>query len=441
MTYDVIVVGARVAGAATALLLARQGLRVLAVDRAAFPSDTLSSHQVQPPGVERLARWGLLDRLGDAPPTRRVRFASSGTVLDGAFPAGGAIHSPRRTVLDHALVEAARAAGAEVRERWRVAELIWEGGRVVGVRGSSPGGQDTAERARLVVGADGKRSFVAQAVRARADRRHAPRSFASYTYWAGVPMTAGELHQREGLAAAAFPTNDGLTMVYMSAPLAGFEAFRADPEGAYLAALDRCGDLGARVRAGTRAERLRTTPDLPNHVRPAHGPGWCLVGDARVTMDPVSAQGIANALRDAESLAGAIVAGLGGPVTTRPGGPVTTHLRDAIITRAGGPVTTRLRGASPLRAALATHQRDRDRALRPTYDFTLRLATYHSGPAERLFLRALADLRRPAEVERLFGAFAGMTPVDDFFDARTALRLAAARLTGGAGRRWSTTVG
>jgi 2-polyprenyl-6-methoxyphenol hydroxylase-like FAD-dependent oxidoreductase len=394
MGYDVIVVGARVAGAATALLLARQRLRVLVVDRAAFPSDTLSSHQIQPPGVERLARWGLLDRLGDAPATDRIHFDSPGAVLDGAFPAGGAIRSPRRTVLDHALVDAARAAGAEVRERWRVAELLWEAGRVTGVRGSSPGSQPVLERAPLVVGADGKRSFVAEAVGARAHRRRAPRSFASYTYWAGVPVTAGELHQREGLAVAVFPTNDGLTMVYMSAPLAGFDAFRADAEGGYLAALDRCGDLGARVRAGTRAERLRTTPDLPNHFRPAYGPGWCLVGDAGVTMDPVSAQGIANALRDAEGLAGAITAGLG--------------------------------GRRPLRAALADHRRDRDRTLRPMYDFTLRLATYHSGPAERLFLRALAERAEPAEVERLFGAFAGMTPVDEFFNARTALRLAGA---------------
>jgi 2-polyprenyl-6-methoxyphenol hydroxylase-like FAD-dependent oxidoreductase len=406
MGYDVIVVGARVAGAATALLLARQGLRVLAVDRATFPSDTLSSHQIQPPGVARLARWGLLDRLGDAPPTHRVRFDSPGAVIDGAFPAGGAIHSPRRTVLDHALVEAARAAGAEVRERWRVEEIVWADGGVAGIRGRSGGGPLRTERAPLVVGADGKRSFVAEAVRARAYRQRAPRSFASYTYWAGVPVTAGELHQREGLAAAVFPTNGGLTMVYMSAPLARFDAFRADPEGGYLAALDRCGDLGARVRAGTRAERLRTTPDLPNHVREAHGPGWCLAGDAGVTMDPVSAQGIANALRDAEGLAGAITAGLG--------------------------------GARPLRAALAAHQRDRDRALRPMYDFTLRLAAYHSGPAERFFLRALAERQDPAEVERLFGAFAGMAPVDGFFNARTALRLAAARLAGGVTARLCT---
>jgi len=395
MGYDVIVVGARVAGAATALLLARRGLRVLAVDRAAFPSDTLSSHQIQPPGVERLSRWGLLDRLGDAPPTRRVRFDAPGVMLDGTFPGDGAIHSPRRTVLDLALVEAARAAGAEVRERWRVEELVREGGRVVGVRGSSPGGQLMTERARLVVGADGKRSFVAQAVGAGAYRQRPPQSFASYTYWAGVPVPAGELHQREGLAVAVFPTNADLTMVYVSAPIAAFDTFRADAEGRYLAMLDRCGDLGARVRAGTRAERLRTTPDLPNHFRPVHGPGWCLVGDAGVTMDPVSAQGIANALRDAEGLSAAIAAGLG--------------------------------GALPLDAALAAHQRERDRALRPMYDFTLRLATYHSGPAERWFLRSLAERRDPAEVRRLFGAFAGMTRVDEFFSTRSALRLLTSR--------------
>jgi 2-polyprenyl-6-methoxyphenol hydroxylase-like FAD-dependent oxidoreductase len=404
MGYDVIVVGARVAGAATALLLARQGLRVLAVDRAAFPSDTLSSHQIQPPGVERLSRWGLLDRLGDAPPTHRVRFDTPAAVLEGSFPAGGAIHSPRRTLLDHVLVEAARAAGAEVRERWRVEELVWEDGRVAGIRGSGAGSRRVTERAPLVVGADGKRSFVAEAVGARARRRRSSRSFASYTYWADLPVTVGELHQREGLAAAVFPTNGGLTMVFVAAPLAGFDAFRADPERGYLAALDRCGDLGARVRAGTRAERLRTTPDLPNHVREAHGPGWCLAGDARVTMDPVSAQGIANALADAEGLAAAITAGLG--------------------------------GACPLRAALAAHQRERDRALRPMYDFTLGLAAYHSGPLDRLFLRTLARRRDPAEVARLLGAFAGMTPVDEFFNARTVLRLTAARLAGDASARF-----
>src|SRR5687768_17002669 len=105
MAYDVIVVGGRVAGAATALLLARQGVRVLAVDRARFPSDTLSTHQVQVTGAARLRRWGLLDPLlaAGTPGTREVRLDIDRTVLTGAFPAYDGVDtliSPRRTVLD-----------------------------------------------------------------------------------------------------------------------------------------------------------------------------------------------------------------------------------------------------------------------------------------------------------------------------------------------------
>ena len=171
--HDVIVVGARVAGASTAMLLAREGLDVLVVDRAAFPSDTLSTHQVQLPGVARLARWGLLDRVvaSGAPAASRVRFDTGPVVLEGAFPAFqgvDAVYSPRRTILDELLVEAAREAGAEVRERFAVDELVTEDGRVTGVRGRDAAGAPVTERARLVVGADGKRSRVAGAVGAAA---------------------------------------------------------------------------------------------------------------------------------------------------------------------------------------------------------------------------------------------------------------------------------
>src|SRR5436190_11379271 len=186
MGYDVIVVGARVAGAATAMLLARAGLRVLAVDRVSFPSDTVSSHQVQVPGVARLHRWGLLDRLRAAgtPPTRRVRFDSGDVVLGGTFPAYDgvdALYSPRRTILDSLLVDAARTAGAEVREHFRVEELVWRDGRVTGVRGRQRGRTPTTETARLVIGADGKRSFVADAVGAARYRQRPVRSFACYS--------------------------------------------------------------------------------------------------------------------------------------------------------------------------------------------------------------------------------------------------------------------
>ncbi|GGM07029.1 NAD(P)/FAD-dependent oxidoreductase [Dactylosporangium sucinum] len=297
--WDVVIVGARVAGAATALLQARRGARVLLVDRVRFPSDTLSTHQVQPAGIDMLERWGLLKAVGNAPGHERVRFDIDGIVIDGAFPQRGRLYSPRRTVLDAALVEAAAGAGAEVVQGYHVAGLLRaDDGRVVGIRG-----RDGSEhRAGLVVGADGKHSLVAREVGARTVVEAPVRTVASYSYWEGVELGHGELYHRRGRAVAAFPTNDGLTMVYACAPLDEFDTWRRDPERSLLDSLGNCGDLGARVRAGRRIERVRTTNDLPNRVRQATGPGWALVGDARMVMDPVTAQGISNALRDAEQV-------------------------------------------------------------------------------------------------------------------------------------------
>jgi 2-polyprenyl-6-methoxyphenol hydroxylase-like FAD-dependent oxidoreductase len=398
--HDVIVVGARVAGAATAMLLARQGLRVLAVDRVSFPSDTISSHQLQVPGVALLHRWGLLGKLTAAgtPPARRVRFdAGGGLVMDGQFPACegvDALYSPRRTLLDTILVEAAREAGAEVRENFRVTQVTVSGGRVTGIRGSARGCPEVTETASLVIGADGKRSLVAGAVGARRYRELPARSFASYSYWAGVPVTGGELYQRPGRAVAVFPTNDALTMVYTAAPMTEFASARADLEGHYLRTLDLCGDLGERVRSGTRAERLRTTPDQPSMFRCPHGAGWALAGDAGVVMDSISAQGMTNALRDASYLSGAVVAGLG--------------------------------GSRPLADALRGHQRRRDRAIRGVYDFTLGLAAFPPAtPAQRLFLAAVAADQQ--ETDRFLGAFTGIVPPEQYFGLGTAVRLLGTR--------------
>jgi 2-polyprenyl-6-methoxyphenol hydroxylase-like FAD-dependent oxidoreductase len=398
--YDVIVVGARVAGAATAMLIAKQGLRVLAVDRASFPSDTISSHQLQVPGVALLHRWGLMDRLTSAgtPPVRRVRFdAGDGVLLDGRFPAYAgvdALYSPRRTLLDTILVEAAREAGAEIREDFRVTELTGSDDRVTGIRGSARGRPEVTESASLVIGADGKRSLVAGAVGARRYRERPVRSFASYSYWEGVPVSAGELYQRPRRAVAVFPTNGDLTMVYVAAPMAEFASARADLEGHYLRTLDLCGDLGERVRGGRRAERLRTTPDQPNTFRCSHGAGWALAGDAGVVMDSVSAQGMTNALRDASYLSAAVVAGLG--------------------------------GSRPLAAALHDHQGRRDRAVRGMYDFTLGLAAFRPASfGQRRFLAAVAADQR--ETDRFLGAFAGIVPPEDYFTLGTAVRVLGSR--------------
>ena len=392
--YDVIVVGARVAGAATAVLLARQGLRVLAVDRVSFPSDTVSSHQLQVPGAALLHRWGLLGKLTAAgtPPARRVRFdAGGGLVMDGQFPACegvDALYSPRRTLLDSTLVE------AEVRENFRVTQVTGSSGRVTGIRGSARGRPAVAETASLVIGTDGKRSLVAGAVGARRYRQRPVRSFASYSYWAGVPVCGGELYQRPGRAVAVFPTNDELTMVYTAAPMTEFASARADLEGHYLRSLDLCGDLGERVRSGSRAERLRTTPDQPNTFRYSHGPGWALAGDAGVVMDSISAQGMTNALRDASYLSDAVAAGLG--------------------------------GSRPLASALLDHQRRRDRAIRGMYDFTLGLAAFPPAtPGQRYFLAAVAADQQ--ETDRFLGAFAGIVPPQQYFTRGTAVRILGTR--------------
>jgi 2-polyprenyl-6-methoxyphenol hydroxylase-like FAD-dependent oxidoreductase len=410
MKYDVIVVGARVAGAASAMLLARAGLRVLAVDRVTFPSDTVSSHQVQVPGVALLDRWGLLDRLRAAgtPPTHRVRFDPGHVVLEGAFPSLGGVdtlYSPRRTVLDEALVAAAREAGADVIEGARAEEIVVDGrGRVSGIRAATRSGGTLPATATLVVGADGKHSFVADRVGARRYRRRPVRAFACYGYFAGLPAPVGELYQRPNRSVAVFPTNAELTMVYVAGPIAEFDSFRRDIEQSYLRCLDACGDLGHRARSAVRVERLRTTPDQPNTFRAASGPGWALVGDAGVVMDSITAQGISNALRDADRLAEAIVAGIGGSV--------------------------------PLDRALADCGRLRDREISGMFDFTTQLAKFRRiGPLGRQFFSSVHD--RPGEVDRFLGAFAGITPVERYFSLRNAARILGApgMFTAFAGRR------
>jgi flavin-dependent dehydrogenase len=391
--YDAIVVGARVAGAPTAMLLARRGLKVLVLDKARFPSDTLSTHQVQVPGVARLARWGLLERIEAAgtPATRDVRFDPGSAVLRGRWPefdGVDALYSPRRRVLDTVLVEAAREAGAELREGVAVDELLWEDGRVAGVR---CGG--VRERAGIVIGADGRHSRVAKAVGALAYHVEPARTCAYYAYWSDVPAAGGEIYLRERRAIGAWPTNDGLLLTYVAAPVDEFPTFRADPEGALLRSLDLAGDLGERVRAGQRAERVYGTADLESRFHVPHGPGWALAGDAGLRMDPVTGQGIADAFRDAELVAAAVAGEI----------------------------------------SFADYQARRDAAALPMYEATLDLARCAPPRLEQLLLYEALE-RRPAEIPGFLGAICGAIPMEEYFGPRNLLRLLGPRKFLKAGR-------
>ena len=311
--YDVIVVGGRCAGAPTAMLLAREGHRVLLVDKATFPSDTMSTHIVHPPGIASLERWGLLDQLvaSGCPPIATYSFdfgpltiAGSPRPIDGVALA----YCPRRTVLDKLLVDAAAEAGVDVREGFTVDEVLIADGRVEGIRGHAAGGAQVTERARVVVGADGRHSLVAKAVQPESYNERPSRNAMYYAYWSGLPTEGFETtirtEHRRGWAVN--PTHDDLTVLVFGWPVEEFHANRSDIEGNFMKTVELSPEFAGRVRAARRETRFVGAADLPGFFRKPFGPGWALVGDAGYHKNPITAMGINDAFRDAELVARAI---------------------------------------------------------------------------------------------------------------------------------------
>ena len=309
-SYDAIVIGARCAGSPTAMLLARKGYRVLVVDRATFPSDTVSTHILHPLGVASLARWGLLDRLTatGCPPIHTYDFDFGPFTISGKPGTADAAlaYCPRRTVLDKLLVDAAAEAGAEVREGFVVDEILFEDGRVTGIRGHSKTGGPVTERARVVVGADGRHSLVAGAVKPEQYNEKPPLLCGYYSYWSDLPMDGRfetYIRPRRGFAAA--PTHDGLTLVIAGWPASEFEENKKHVEQSYLSAIDLAPAFAERLRAAKRQAPFAGAM-VPNFFRKPYGPGWALVGDAGYNKDFITAQGMLDAFRDAETCAGAL---------------------------------------------------------------------------------------------------------------------------------------
>ncbi|MGW7264881.1 NAD(P)/FAD-dependent oxidoreductase [Streptomyces sp. NPDC054842] len=309
--YDVIVIGARCAGSPTAMLFARQGYRVLLLEKAQFPQDTLSSHYIHMQGMALLKRWGLLDALRDAGcrPITRQSYEGPGVRIDGfSEPLEGLHHTyaPRRYVLDPILAEGAVAAGVEFRQSCQVKDLVWEDDRVVGVRYSTPGGTETEDRARLVVGADGMRSVVARKAGAPNVIEHPRVTCTYYSYWADVPSHF-ELYERPGRWIGVIPTNDDLTLLMTYFPQEEYNDVRKGVEPFYLDSFRTTApELYERMAAGRRVEQLYGTGHQENYFRKAYGPGWVLVGDAVNHKDSITARGITEAFVQAQSLTGHI---------------------------------------------------------------------------------------------------------------------------------------
>ena len=361
-TFDVIIVGARCAGSPTAMLLARKGYRVLAVDRASFPSDTVSTHILHPVSVGAITRWGLLDRLvaTGCPPIHTYTFDFGPFTIAGApgTDKNPLAYCPRRTILDKLLVDAAAESGAEIRQGFTVEEIIIEGSRAVGIKGQSKHGGSITEYADVVIGADGRHSKVSEAVHPEQYLEKPPLMAGYYSYWSGLPM-GGRFEQyiREKRGFAVAPTHDDLTLVIAGWPHAEFSENKKDIEGSYLKTIEQAPAFAERLRGATR-EAPFAGAAVPNYFRKPYGPGWALVGDAGYNKDFITAQGILDAFRDAELCA--------------------TALDESFS------------GVQPFEDAMGEYQRTRDAQVGAMYEFTCELATLEPPPPElQQLLRAI----------------------------------------------------
>jgi 2-polyprenyl-6-methoxyphenol hydroxylase-like FAD-dependent oxidoreductase len=372
--HDVVVVGARCAGAATAMLLARAGHRVVMVDRSRPSTDTNSTHSLVRGGVVQLARWGLLDEAvaTGVPEIRSVSFHQDGEVTRRTVKDRAGVDfliAPRRYVLDDLLASAAVASGATLVTGTTVTGVVRDAdGRVRGVTTRDADGTPRDLTARLVVGADGVHSSMARYVGAETTERHEPSGASFYTYVSDVPWDGFEFHLGDRAFAGVFPTHADEACVWLSRPVADLASVigaGADRLAAWMAAMDRAAPhLARKVQDGSITAPLRGSVGLPNHVRRASGPGWALVGDAGYHRDPITGHGITDAFRDAELLADA--------------------------------ADTMLRLADAESAAISRYESQRDAAIAETFAVTRALGAF---PPTAEFLDLQARFSRALDTE------------------------------------------
>ena len=394
--YDAIIIGARCAGAVTAMLLARRGHRVLLVERGVIPSDVHQGHFIHNQGPKRLADWGLLEKVvaTNCPPIA-IHFTDFGDFpLIGRDIRVGNVawgYGPRRRQLDQVLVEAAIEAGAEFHPNFLVEGCLWDGERVEGIRGHDHHKRtSSAEKARITIGADGRNSALARAVGAPSYEVTPALTCWYFSYWSGVATEGFEMYVRENRAIFSFLTNDNLFAIFVAWPINQFDSVKADIEGQFMRVLDLVPGFAERVRAGRREERFYGTANLPNFLRRPFGPGWALVGDAGCHKDPFLALGICDAFRDADFLATAVHEGLV--------------------------------GLSPLNEALKTYERQRNEATMAEYRENIAQARFAPMPAELIQLR-MALRGNHGDTNRFIMAREGMIPPEEFFNPENLQRI------------------
>lgn len=395
--YDAIVVGGRCGGAAAAMLLARQGHKVLIVDQATLPSDVrLSTHLIWHAGVDLLHKWGLLDavKATNCPLLTSFSLDLGELVLRGQPPGAtvGAAIGPRRLALDKVLLDAALAAGAELRQGVTFEDVLKDGGRVTGIRGRLQDGSAFTAHAKIVVGADGTHSRVARTVGAESYNEFPKEagSYNLYSYFKGVELDGVEFFSRPERMIYAWETNDGRSVIGVIQPGGAPRPAREDMEAHFQSELATLAPgLAARVNAGQRDDEWLSGA-IGAFCHQAAGPGWCLVGDAGVTMDPITAAGISNALRDAELAATLIHEGLQGP--------------------------------GSLDDSLAGYQARRDAVSVPLQQFAQEMAKL-APPTEDVIKLFMALAGNQEQIDNYYGVFAQTVTPMAFFDPANMARI------------------
>jgi flavin-dependent dehydrogenase len=400
--YDAIVIGARCAGAVTAMLLALHGHRVLLLERGVIPSDIHQGHFIHRHGPKRLEEWGLLEKVvgTNCPPiTTHLTDFGDFPLIGRDIRIGNVAwgYGPRRRQLDEVLVDAAIEAGVEFRPHFNVESLVWDGDWVQGIRGRDTlRGISYVQKARITIGAEGRNSLVARAVRALSYADVPPLTCWYFSYWSGVPSQGFELYLRDRRAIFSFRTNDDLFAIFIAWPIDRFALVKANIEREFMRVVDSIPEFAERVRSGRREERFYGAADLPNYFRHPFGPGWALVGDAGCHKDPFMALGICDAFRDADFLAAALHEGLA--------------------------------GERSLNEALAQYALRRNEASMAEYHENIVQARFDPIPADLLQLR-IALQANPEETNRFIMAREGMIPREEFFNPENL-----ERILGGAGQ-------
>jgi flavin-dependent dehydrogenase len=399
--HDVIIVGARCAGSALGLMLARSGKKVLMLERSRFPSDTMSGHYIHPAGNSWVKRWGVYDQITatDTPEQKKLSLDFGPFVLSAtptAAPDGTSSgYGPRRYIFDTLLAEAAVAAGVEFMDGVTVNGPIFSHGRVAGISGVTHAGKPLEVRGRLVIGADGKNSAIASAVGAAKYNERPGTTCAYYSYFSGFKTPHLHLFPRNGRFYVIMPTNDGLTFVAVVWPQADFRQIRSNVKKSFHDAVAAVPWIADRMASARREERFMGTANLAGFFRQSHGPGWALVGDAGYHRDPITAQGMTDAFLHAELLAGAI------------GDGFSEHM--------------------PMDSALARYQNQRDEMVMPMYDLTCDLARLAPPPPEMGALLAALVNNEPATADFL-GVISGTVKVQDFFAPQNVAAIMGERL-------------